>query len=73
MRRELNTAERELAKATEARDRIAAELEAAIGDHVRLAALGKELDAATSAVDAAEERWLALAEEAEEVNPNLLQ
>ena len=72
VRRELNTAERELAKAIEARDRIAGALEAAIGDHVRLAALGKELDAAASAVDAAEERWLALAEEAEQVNPNLL-
>ena len=72
VRRELNAAERDLARATADRDGIAAELERAIGDHVRLAELGRDLDAATAAVDAAEERWLALAEEAEEVNPGLL-
>ena len=72
VRRELNAAERELSKATAERDRIAAALEDALGDHVRLAELGRQLDDATAAVEAAEERWLALAEEAEEVNPGLL-
>ncbi len=72
VRRELNNAERALAKATAERDRIAAELEHAIEDHRRLGELGKQLDAARKAVDAAEETWLALAEEAEAVNPGLL-
>ena len=72
MRRELNVAERELTKATDRRDRIATELEQAIGDHRRLGELGRDLDEATSAVAVAEERWLALAEEAEETNPGLL-
>ena len=72
VRRELNNAERELTKATQARERIAASLEDAIGDHLRLSELGRELDEATAAVAAAEERWLALAEEAEETNPGLL-
>ena len=72
VRRELNVAERELTKATERRDRIATELEQAIGDHRRLGELGRDLDEATSAVAVAEERWLALAEEAEETNPGLL-
>jgi ATP-binding cassette subfamily F protein uup len=72
VRRELNLAERELTKATERRDRVATELEGAIGDHRRLADLGRDLDEATAAVASAEERWLALAEEAERTNPGLL-
>ncbi|MGK2930895.1 MAG: ABC-F family ATP-binding cassette domain-containing protein, partial [Acidimicrobiales bacterium] len=72
VRRELNAAERELAKAAKARDRIAAALESHVGDHRQLAEQGRELDAAEAAVAVAEECWLALAEEAEEVNPGLL-
>jgi len=72
IRRELNEAQRTLEKATAARDRIAADLEGAIGDHGRLHELGRDLAAAQAAVDEAEERWLALAEEAEEINPGLL-
>ncbi len=72
VRRELNVAERELAKATAARERVQAALEQAIGDHRKLGDLGRDLAAADAEVAAAEERWLALAEEAEEVNPNLL-
>ncbi|HEU5081883.1 MAG TPA: hypothetical protein VFU14_00975, partial [Acidimicrobiales bacterium] len=72
IRRQLNEAERALRKAVEARDRIAAQLEGAIGDHQRLHALGAELDVAQRTLDEAEERWLALAEEAEEINPGLL-
>ena len=53
-------------------ERVEAALEGAIGDHGRLAELGQQLAHARSAMDAAEERWLALAEEAEAVNPGLL-
>ena len=72
LRRELNAAERALAKSATEVERIEAALEGAIGDHAALAALGQQLADARSAMDAAEERWLALAEEAEEVNPGLL-
>jgi ATP-binding cassette subfamily F protein uup len=72
LRRELNAAERNLAKATTEVERIEAELHDAIGDHQRLADLGQQLAAARAAMDAAEERWLTLAEEAEAVNPGLL-
>ena len=72
IRRQLNEAERALAKASADRDRIAAQLEGAIGDHQRLHQLGAELDVAQRAVDEAEDRWLHLAEEAEEINPGLL-
>jgi ABC transport system ATP-binding/permease protein len=72
LRRELNAAERTLAKATEAVVRIESELEGAIGDHQRLADLGQQLADARAAMDEAEERWLTLAEEAEEINPGLL-
>ena len=72
IRRQINEAERTLQKATETRDRIAAELEDAIGDHRRLHELGDALADAQRAVDQAEERWLTLAEEAEEINPGLL-
>jgi len=72
IRRELNDAQRALERATTARDAIAAELEGAIGDHERLHALGRQLADAQAAVDEAEERWLAAAEDAEEINPGLL-
>lgn len=72
VRREINAAERELAKATKVVEALDVRLESAIGDHEALADLGRQMAAARAAVDAAEERWLALAEEAEEVNPGLL-
>jgi ATP-binding cassette subfamily F protein uup len=72
VRRALNAAERDLARANESRDRIKAALEESVEDHRRLAELGRELDEAEAAVATAEERWLALAEEAEAVNPGLL-
>ena len=72
LRKELNAAERALAKATAEVERIEGALEGAIGDHAKLAELGQQLADARSAMDAAEERWLTLAEEAEEVNPGLL-
>ncbi len=72
VRRELNNAERDLKKATADVERLSVELEAAIGDHEKLAELGRAMAEARAAMDAAEERWLELAEEAEEVNPGLL-
>ncbi|HAP76795.1 MAG TPA: hypothetical protein DCR14_12015, partial [Acidimicrobiaceae bacterium] len=57
-------AERELAAATERRDALVAELSTAL-DHREMAAIGERLSAAQAAVDAAEEAWLTLADEAE--------
>ncbi len=72
VRKELNRAERELDRTSDEVARLEAALEDAIGDHEALTTLGAELEAAQRARAEAEERWLALAEEAEEVNPGLL-
>ena len=69
LRRLIGEAERTLAKATELRDRLAANLADLAGrdgsDHTRLTALSTQLAGAEAAVAAAEESWLALADEAE--------
>jgi len=69
LRRLLGEAERTLAKATELRDRLAANLADLAGrdgsDHTRLTALSTQLAEADAAVATAEESWLALADEAE--------
>jgi ABC transport system ATP-binding/permease protein len=57
-------AEKTLDAAVTARDALATELQSAT-DHVRITALSTELAVASAAVDAAEERWLELAAEAE--------
>ena len=64
VRRQLGQAERALATATERRDALVGELGTAL-DHREMAALGERLATAQGAVDAAEEAWLALADEAE--------
>jgi ATP-binding cassette subfamily F protein uup len=64
VRRQLGQAERDLAAASERRDAVAAELASAV-DHRELGAIGERLAKAQEAVDAAEEAWLALADEAE--------
>jgi ATP-binding cassette subfamily F protein uup len=64
VRRQLGQAERELAAATTRRDELTAQLSAGL-DHRELSALGERLTAAQAAVDAAEEAWLTLADEAE--------
>ncbi|MCB1001207.1 MAG: ABC-F family ATP-binding cassette domain-containing protein [Acidimicrobiales bacterium] len=64
VRRQLGQAERELQAATERRDALTARLSAP-SDHRELARLGDDLTAAQHALDAAEERWLELAAEAE--------
>jgi hypothetical protein len=64
VRRQLGQAERDLAQATERRDRVAVELQTAV-DHREMGAIGERLAGAQEAVDAAEELWLGLADEAE--------
>ncbi len=64
VRRQLGQAERDLAAATERRESVSAELANAV-DHREMGAIGERLAKAQAAVDAAEETWLALADEAE--------
>ncbi|MFZ4721320.1 MAG: ABC-F family ATP-binding cassette domain-containing protein [Ilumatobacteraceae bacterium] len=64
VRRQLGQAERDLAAATQRRDDLAAELATAV-DHREMGAIGERLAKAQEAVDAGEEAWLALADEAE--------
>ena len=59
--KELAAAQRQLDKATSALDDAAAR-----NDHVELASLGTRVADASSAVASIEERWLTLAEEAEQ-------
>ena len=64
VRRDLSQAERELASANAARDKLAEEM-ASTNAHWELSTLGEQLAAAQAKVAAAEEAWLALAAEAE--------
>jgi hypothetical protein len=61
---ELRQLDKELARLTRERDRLAEVFETT-GDHRDLARLGGELAAAQANLADAEERWLVLAEEAE--------
>ena len=60
----LREAEKEMVRRQRQRDKIAEAL-TSTSDHAEMARLGDELAAAQAALDEAEERWLALAEEAE--------
>jgi hypothetical protein len=60
----MKEAERELRRLEAARDRLAVDL-AAASEHTELARVGAALADAEAALLAAEDRWLALAEEAE--------
>jgi ATP-binding cassette subfamily F protein uup len=71
LRRQLDIADRALAEATAARDAVQAELLAAGGDHQAIARLSEQLATTQSDVDRAEERWLALADEAESIGVEL--
>jgi len=71
LRHQLGRADRELADAIEARDAVQAELGAAGADHKELARLGALLATTQSRVDAAEERWLSLADEAESLRMDI--
>ncbi len=70
VRRQLGQVERDVHAATDRRDAVAAELAAAT-DHRELTRLSDELAAAQRVLDAAEERWLELAAEAEELGLDL--
>src|SRR5207237_10440426 len=72
LRRLVAQAEREVGDRERRRDELAAELSAAAGaDPQRLADLGRRLADAQSELDAAEERWLVLAAEAEDAGAGL--
>ena len=62
--------DKEVARLTKRRDRIAADLAetASTSGHAELHELGAELTAVQAELDAAEERWLTLGEEAEQVD-----
>ena len=62
----LRNAERDVAKLTERRDELSAALATAGADHEALAEIGTQLALVQAELDAAEERWLSLAEEAEQ-------
>ncbi len=70
IRRQLGQAERDVAVATAERDRLGDELTSTT-DHEQLATLSADLAAAQVKLDAAEEQWLALAAEAEELGLDL--
>ncbi len=65
LRRQLEVADRELAAAIAARDAVQARLSEGGADHAALARLGTELGTLQGEVDTSEERWLALADQAE--------
>ena len=62
MGRRLRDTEQEMARAQVRRDRLADELAKAV-DHTELARIGSALAAAQTALDAVEDRWLALVEQ----------
>jgi hypothetical protein len=64
VRRDLGQAERNVAAAIAARDKLEKEM-ASTNAHWELSALGEQLAAAQAKLSAAEESWLALAAEAE--------
>ncbi len=66
VRRQLSQAERALGAAIAARDQLAVQIDAT-NTHTELATLGEQLAAAQTRVAAAEEAWLALAGEAEDL------
>ena len=70
VRRKLGQAERDLGAATIKRDDLAVQLSAAV-DHREMGVLGERLATAQLAVDAAEEAWLHLADEAEALGLDL--
>jgi ATP-binding cassette subfamily F protein uup len=65
LRHLLRRAEAELRRLQDRQAALAAELAGARGDHVALACVGEELSVVGTELAAAEEHWLALAEEAE--------
>ncbi len=71
LRRQLGLADRELADAIAARESVHKELVAAGADHKELVRLSATLATSQSRVDAAEQRWLSLADEAESLHMDI--
>ena len=71
LRHQLGRADRALADAIAERDKLQAELAAAGADHKELARLGAQLAASQNRLDAAEEHWLSLADEAESLRMDI--
>jgi ATP-binding cassette subfamily F protein uup len=67
LRHLLRRAETEMRRLQDRQAALEAELAGAMGDHVALACVGEELAVVSGELAAAEEHWLALAEEAESV------
>ena len=65
LRRQLEVADRDLAKSITARDRVLVAMGVAGAKHEELVRLSADLATAQSEVDTTEERWLALADQAE--------
>jgi predicted nucleic acid-binding Zn-ribbon protein len=61
----MKRAEADMRRLQDRQAALESELQAAGSDHVALARLGEELSAVSSELAATEDRWLALAEEAE--------
>ena len=71
LRHQLGLAERKLAEAAVKRDAVLGELAAVGNDHERLAVVSAKLATHQERVDAAEEHWLSLADEAESIGMNI--
>ena len=69
VQRRLRQAEKEMATLQRRRDKLAADLDGA-GDHLEMARVGAALAEAQRGLEAAEEAWLTLAEEAETGSPS---
>jgi hypothetical protein len=65
LRHLIKQVDKELAALARRHDRLEAELQGAGADHAALARIGAEMAEVAAAVAEAEERWLALSEEAE--------
>ncbi len=65
IRHELKSVEKDMARLDKKRAALTTELEAAGSDHEALVRIGAELTLVVDEIDALEERWLALSEEAE--------
>jgi len=65
IRHELKSVEKDMARLDKKRSALTAELEAAGSDHEALVRIGAELTPVVEQIDALEERWLNLSEEAE--------
>ena len=71
LRRQLGVADRELAEAIAARDQLQTQLSVDGANHEALVRLSSELVVSQTRVDTTEERWLALADQAESIGMDI--